>query len=248
MAGASGYLGQGAGEIIAGLGKEEHADIVRMLWPTGVPQDELQVAANKPVHLTELDRRGSSCPVLFAWNGTKYDFVTDVIGAAVMGHWMSPTRRNQSDADEWVKVEGSQLQARNGTLSLRFGEPMEEINYIDQLRLVAIDHPEGTEVYPDERFLEARPFARGTPMLASVGSHLPRAARGDHGEDVLPLLAHRDHQYVRDFENISYAGFAKPHSLTLDLGAWSPGSPAAPVPQRLCRVLQREFDVCGMAG
>jgi hypothetical protein len=225
VAGASGYMGQGATEIIAGLGQETQAEIVRMLWPTGVPQDELDVSALKPVAMTELDRRGSSCPVLFAWDGTKYEFVTDVIGAAVVGHWISPTRRNQSDSDEWVKVDGAKLRARNGRLSLRFGEPMEEINYIDQLRLVAVDHPEGTEVYPDERFLDAPPFASGKAVLASSGRHLPVGAWGDKGEDVLPLLAKNDHEYVRDFENLNYAGFAKRHDLTLDLGEWSADRP-----------------------
>ena len=225
VVGASGYLGQGPTEIIAGLGQEDHVDVVRMLWPTGVPQDELDVSATKPVSLTELDRRGSSCPVLFAWDGKKYQFVTDVIGAAVVGHWISPTTRNESDSDEWIKVDGSMLRSHHGTLSLRFGEPMEEINYIDQLRLVAVDHPEGTEVYPDERFLSERPFAKGSPVLASTQRHLPVGAWGDHGEDVLPLLAHRDHEYVRDFKNLSYAGFANEHTLTLDLGAWSPERP-----------------------
>ncbi|HTF62433.1 MAG TPA: hypothetical protein VK638_06930 [Edaphobacter sp.] len=67
-----------------------------MLWPTGVPQDEIDVAAGKLL-LQELDRRGSSCPVLFAWDGKKYQFVSDVIGAAVVGHWMSPSNRNESD-------------------------------------------------------------------------------------------------------------------------------------------------------
>ncbi len=44
-------------------------------------------------------------------------------------------------------------------MSLRFGEPMEEVNFIDQVRLVAIDHPEGTNVFPNERFLSETPFA-----------------------------------------------------------------------------------------
>jgi len=196
-----------------------------MLWPTGVPQDELDVSAVKPVAMTELDRRGSSCPVLFAWDGKKYQFVTDVIGAAVVGHWISPTTRNESDSDEWIKVDGSMLRSHHGTLSLRFGEPMEEINYIDQLRLVAVDHPEGTEVYPDERFLSERPFANGSAVLASTRRHLPEGAWGDRGEDVLPLIAHRDHEYVRDFKNMCYAGFANEHALTLNLGAWSPERP-----------------------
>jgi len=83
---------------------------------------------------------------------------------------------------------------------------MEEINYIDQLRLVAIDHPEGTEVYPDERFLSEKPFASGEQIIASRETHLPAGAWNDNGEDVLPLLAKSDHKYVRDFKNLGYAG------------------------------------------
>ena len=46
--GGAGYLSQGPPEILAGLGKNTNADIVRMLWPTGVLQDEIDVAVNKP--------------------------------------------------------------------------------------------------------------------------------------------------------------------------------------------------------
>jgi hypothetical protein len=196
-----------------------------MVWPTGVPQDEIDVSANKPLVLQELDRRGSSCPVLFAWDGKKYQFVSDVIGAAVVGHWISPSARNANDPDEWIKVDGSMLKPSNGRLSLRFGEPMEEANYVDELRLVAIDHPEGTEVYPDERFLSEKPFASGLPVIASPGTHLPARAWGDKGEDVLGPLTKTDHEYVRDFTNLAYGGFANRHTLTLDLGPWSAQHP-----------------------
>jgi len=225
VAGGSGYLSQGSPEILVGLGQADKADVVRMLWPTGVPQDELDVAAGKPVTLTELDRRGSSCPVLFAWDGSKYQFVTDVIGAGVIGHWISPVSTNHADSDEWIKVDGSQLKARDGLFSLRFGEPMEEINYIDQLRLVAVDHPEGTEVYPDERFLDDPPFASGATVIASSSRRLPAGAWDDSGRDVLPLLTARDHEFVHNFTNLSYAGYANMHSLTLDLGTWSGQNP-----------------------
>ena len=114
VVGASGYLSQGANEILVGLGQNQRADIVRMLWPTGVLQDELDVALDKPVSFTELDRRGSSCPTLFAWNGKKYEFVSDVIGAAVIGHWISPTEKNTADPDEWLKIDGRQLQPKAG--------------------------------------------------------------------------------------------------------------------------------------
>ena len=222
--GGAGYLSQGPPEILAGLGSADHADIVRMFWPTGVLQDEIEVAANKPVTFTEIDRRGSSCPTLFVWNGQKYEFISDVIGAGVIGHWISPTAKNTPDPDEWIKVDGSKLKARDGYFSVRFGEPMEEVNFIDQLRLVAIDHPGGTDVYPDERFLDEPPFASGTPVLTSH-PHAPAGAWDDHGHDVLTLLSARDHQYVRDFTNLSFAGFANMHSLTLDLGAWAAQNP-----------------------
>jgi len=224
ISGGSGYLSQGSSEILAGLGSHTNADIVRMLWPTGVIQDELDIAADKPVSFSEIDRRGSSCPTLFAWNGEKYGFISDVIGAAVIGHWVSPTEKNIADTDEWVKIEGSQLRAKNGKLSFRFGEPMEEVNFLDQVRLVAIDHPAGTEVYPNERFLSAPPFPE-TRTIISTSAHVPAGAWDDKRDNVLDLLRERDHRYVKDFTNMKFAGYANMHSLTLDLGEWNPSSP-----------------------
>jgi tetratricopeptide (TPR) repeat protein len=224
VAGGAGYLSQGPPEILAGLGKNTNADIVRMLWPTGVLQDEIDVAVNKPASFLELDRRGSSCPTLFAWNGERYEFITDVIGAGVIGHWISPTSKNTPDPDEWVKIDGSKLRAKYGYLSVRFGEPMEEVNYIDQLRMVAVDHPADVDVYPDERFLDNPPFASGK-TVATSRPHPSAGAWDDHGHDVRQLLSARDHQYVRDFTNLPYAGFANTHTLTLDLGKWTPQNP-----------------------
>ena len=224
VAGGAGYLSQGPPEILAGLGQNTNADIVRMLWPTGVLQDEIDVAVNKPVSFLELDRRGSSCPTLFAWNGEKYEFITDVIGAGVIGHWISPTSKNTPDPEEWVKIDGSKLRAKDGYMSVRFGEPMEEVNYIDQLRMVAVDHPADIDVYPDERFLDHPPFASGK-TVATSWPHPPAGAWDNQGRDVRQLLSARDHQYVRDFTNLPYAGFANTHSLTLDLGTWTPQNP-----------------------
>ena len=211
-------------DILAGLGVADQADILRLLWPTGVPQDEIDIPANKRLVLTELDRRGSSCPTLFAWNGRKFDFISDVIGAGVVGHWTSPVERNIADPDEWIKIDGTRLKAQNSRLSLRFGEPMEEVNFVDQVRLVAVDHPKGTDVFPNEGFLSEPPFAEAKTILSQV-AHAPTGAWDDHGNDVLPLLRSVDHTYVKDFRNLSYAGFTNTHTLTLDLGAWTPEKP-----------------------
>ena len=224
IAGASGYLSQGPPEVLVGLGDTEGIDLLRLLWPTGVPQDEINVARKPVVEYTEADRRGSSCPVLFAWDGKHYALVTDTIGAAVVGHWFTPWRRNIPDPDEWIKVQGSQLVEANGRLSLRFAEPMEEVNYIDQLRLRAIDHPEGMEVYPDERFLDEPPFASGGVVVSSA-SRLPAGAWDNEGHDVLDLLTARDHRFVSDFTKLPYDGFANLHSLELELSPAQSSNP-----------------------
>ena len=174
--------------------------------------------------MKEADRRGSSCPVLFAWDGHKYKLITDVIGAAVLGHWFTPTRRNTPNPGEWIKVDGEQVAPINGKLSLRFIEPMEEVNYIDQLRLVAVDHPENVEVNPDERFLDDPPFASGR-VVASEGARLPAGAWDGDGHNVLDELRQRDHKFVGGFTPSPYDGFANVHTLTLDLGDVQPGAP-----------------------
>ena len=224
LAGASGYQTQGPQQLLVGLGKAEGIDLLRMLWPTGVLQDEIDLPHTPVIAMKEADRRGSSCPVLFAWDGHKYKMVTDVIGAAVVGHWFTPTRRNIPNDGEWIKVDGAQLAGVNGKLSLRFIEPMEEVNYIDQLRLVAVDHPENVEVNPDERFLDDPPFASGR-VVATADAHLPKGAWDGEGRDVLKELSLRDHQFASGFTPLPYDGFAKLHTLTLDLGEVKAGAP-----------------------
>jgi len=224
VAGASGYLGQNAAPILAGLGAEKNAEVVRLLWPTGVPQDEINLAAKKVQTIAELDRRGSSCPILFSWNGHEYEFIADMIGPGVVGHWVAPGERDVPDPDEYLKVSAHSVKPRNGMLSFRFMEPMEETVYLDQVRLLAIDHPSAYEVFPNERFVSAPPFPEFR-VIASKNAHLPVGAWDDHGHDVLALVAKADRKYVTDFEDLPFAGFAKLHWLELDLGAWDAQKP-----------------------
>jgi len=224
LAGASGYQTQAPPQILVGLGQAPGVDLLRILWPTGVLQDEIDLPEQQVIAMKEVDRRGSSCPVLFAWDGRRYKFVTDVIGAAVVGHWFTPTRRNTPNSGEWVKIDGANVALVAGKLSVRFMEPMEEVNYIDQLRMVAVDHPEDVEVNPDERFLDDPPFASGR-VVASEGTHLPVGTWDGEGHDVLVRLSRRDHVFASGFTALPYDGFANLHALTLDLGEVKANTP-----------------------
>jgi hypothetical protein len=103
-------------------------------------------------------------------------------------------------------------------------EPMEEVNYIDQLRLVAVDHPETVDVNPDERFLDDPPFASGR-VVATEGARLPLGAWDGEGHDVLDQVSHRDHKFASGFTASPYDGFTNLHALTLDLGATKQDAP-----------------------
>ena len=220
--GSNGYLGQNSTDIVVGLGDSKEADIVRMLWPTGVLQDEIQVAGDKKQDFLEIDRRGSSCPTLFVWNGERYEFVADMLGAGVVGHWVGPHRRDIPRPVEYIKVNRDSVHEKNGKLSFRFMEPLEEAVYLDQVRLLAIDHPANVDVYPNEYFASNPPYPP-FKVVVSRDARPPAAAWDDHRHDALPdLLAHR---YFGDFALTQFLGFAKPHSLTLDLGKPYDGGP-----------------------
>src|SRR6266480_5117952 len=215
IAGSSGYLGQNSTLINVGLGQAKEADVVRMLWPTGVVQDEIEVAGMREQAYNEIDRRGSSCPTLFVWDGQRYELVSDMLGAGVVGHWVGPGQRNIPRPTEYVIIDRSAIREKDGKLSFRLMEPMEEVVYLDQVRLLAVDHPSDYEVYPNEYFASNPPY----PPFKVVASRNPRPPAGawdDHGHDLLPDL--RAHRYIGDFELLPFKGFTKLHSLELDLG------------------------------
>jgi len=218
---SSGYLGQNGPEILVGLGDVKEADIVRLLWPTGVLQDEVQLAADRSHQVAENDRRGSSCPILFAWNGARYEFISDLIGPGIVGHWVAPGERNTPDPTEYVKVSGHSLRAQQGRLSLRLQEPMEEVVYLDQVRLIAVDHPSDVEIYPNERFASAPPFP-DFQVIASRRARLPVGAWDDRGRDLRSELRAPDRSYVTGFRSLPFTGFAELHGIELELGAWDP--------------------------
>ena len=244
--GSNGYLGQNSPYLTVGLGDAKEADIVRMMWPTGVLQDEIQVAGDKQQDFLEVDRRGSSCPTLFAWNGQRYEFVADMLGAGVVGHWIGPGQRDIPRPVEYIKIDRNLVREKKNphfsqsrgevghprdmghptsirpTLSFRFMEPLEEVVYLDQVRLLAVDHPAAIDVYPNEYFASNPPYPE-FKVVVSRDARPPVGAWDEHGHDVLPdLLAHR---YFGDFAVTRFLGFAQTHSLTLDLGEPYHGGP-----------------------
>ena len=116
-----------------------------------------------------------------------------------------------------IRVDGDNVRARDGRLSFRLSEPMEELVYLDQVRLLAVDHPADVDVYPNEYFASGPPFP-SFEVIASRDARLPAGAWDETGRDVLPDLIEQDRRYVAGFDSLPFHGLARTHSLELDLG------------------------------
>jgi len=222
IAGSNGYLGQNSTDIVVGLGDAKEADIVRMTWPTGVLQDEINVAGDRQQNFLEMDRRGSSCPTLFVWNGERYELVGDMLGAGVVGHWVGSGQRDVPRPVEYIKIDRNAIREKEGKLSFRFMEPLEEAVYLDQVRVLSVDHPAELEVYPNEYFASTPPYPP-FKVVVSRDARPPAGAWDEHGHNVLPDL--QAHRYIGDFALTHFQGFATPHSVMLDLGEPYRGGP-----------------------
>ena len=147
-----------------------------------------------------------------------------MIGAAVIGHWVSPVARNNADPDEWIKVEGSSFARAEGYLSLRFGEPMEEVNYIDQVAPGGRGSSRGhRSVSQRAHFSMKRPFAAGRDVLTRMRTRPP--GHGTTGPRRERAAEHAGSRYVRDFQASELCGLRNQHTLTLDLGQWTAANP-----------------------
>ena len=218
MGGAGGF-NQSHLCAVFGLGGARQADYVHILWPDGVAQVELALPAGGQCQkVAELQRKISSCPVLFAWNGQRFGFITDFAGVGGLGYFVAPGVSAPPQVLEHVKIEPEQLQLRDGAYELRITEPMEETAYIDRLELRAVDHPANQAVFPDERLA-----VNGPPptheLLVVEKPGFPVRALDPSGRDCTENLARVDRVYAYEPPlDRRYFGFCQRHTLELDFG------------------------------
>ncbi|MCS6861780.1 MAG: FG-GAP-like repeat-containing protein [Abditibacteriales bacterium] len=219
MAGG-GYLSCHNAELLFGIGERLRVDFVRAIFPSGIRAAQITLANNR-IALNEPMGEPPSCPYLYFWNGERFEFLCDVLAAGTIGELVSPTAYLNLPPFEPVKVDGAKLQPKDGAYRFSLVNQLPEVDYIEQARLVAVDHPADVEVYPDNR-LTGRPRPPVLRIFAVRDIRLPRAATDDAGRDVLSLIARKDRRYHTDVQPLRWRGFARRHTLTLDLGDLTP--------------------------
>jgi Tfp pilus assembly protein PilF len=202
-----------------GLGQRLKADVVRIVWTNGVPQNLFYPGSDQD--LIEEQTLKGSCAFLYTWNGSEYTFVTDMMWRSALGMPLGimggSTAYAFADASrEYLKIPGEMLKARDGVYSLQITEELWETSYFDQARLLAIDHPDSVDIYVDERFVPP-PFPP-LHIYKVAKKHLPKSATDDRGNDLLPLLRKKDDVYIANLKPAKYQGVTEMHDLILDLG------------------------------
>jgi tetratricopeptide (TPR) repeat protein len=205
-------------DFIFGLGKRQQPDAVRVIWPAGIVQAETEFPAKRggflSLNVTELDRKPSSCPYLYSWNGQRFEFVTDFMGGGEIGYLEEPGVYNTPDPDEYVRIRADQLREKDGRFELRVTNELEESMFVDRLRLIAIDHPRDVLIFPNEGMSNPpKPFK----LFATADARPPLTVVDDKGNDVLDLVARMDRRWPSEFAVDRIRGYAADHTLTMRL-------------------------------
>ena len=202
-----------------GLGDHPQVDVARIIWPNGVPQGEFELKADQEILARQ--RLKGSCPWLFAWDGHRMTFVKDGSpwSAALGLHINAEKVAGIQQTEEWFKIPGGVLKPHDGYYDLRVTGELWETYYIDHYSLMVIDHPEGSEIYTDER------FAVPAPALKIYTTSEPRpfaSARDDCGKDVSAVVRDLDRTYLDTFGRGPYQGLTRDHWVELELPADAP--------------------------
>ena len=205
---------------LIGLDGRLKADVVRVYWPNGVPQDLYFPGTDQD--LVEEQTLKGSCPMLYVWDGDGFEFVGDMMWKSALGMPLGILGGGQRayapafPSQEYRRLPDGVLQPLDGEYVMQITEELWETIYVDGVNLVAVDHPSEIDVYVNEAFIPPAPIDL---ELWRVGErHAPVSAMDESGRDHRDALAERDFDYVSAFRPGRFQGIAEPHELILDLG------------------------------
>ena len=196
-------------------------------------------ASKGRMELVELDRKPSSCPYLYAWNGARFDFVTDFLGGGEMGYQLAPgvyshagPGRVRADRPRPPRPARGPLRAARDQRARGGAVPRPPA--------AAGDRPSrGRAGLPRRGHDGRRRSATGSWRLRDPLT--PRAVDDRGPRRHASACAGLDRVFADELPNERIRGYAKPHALTLDLSGLPRDAHAAPA-HRLdrLRLLERQ--------
>ncbi|MBE9509753.1 MAG: VCBS repeat-containing protein [Bacteroidetes bacterium] len=208
-----------------GLGPRAKADVIRILWTNGVPQNMFFPETDQ--NLVEEQMLKGSCPFLYSWNGEEYEFVKDIMWRSALGMPLGimgeqeATKYACSDASvDYIKIPGESLKLKNGKYSIQITDELWETIYFDKVQLIVLDFPDSIDVFVDERFTP--PASPGYKVYQVREKHIPVSAINKNGINLLPFISEKDDKYVSNFKPGKYQGVTEMTDLILNLDKTDP--------------------------
>ena len=214
--------------VEVGVGRHQKLDSFLVHWFNWAQGSaEVPVNCQEPLLALELTIQEGSCPYLFAWNGKKFRFITDFLGSAPLGLPVAAGRYIEADPEEWIWVGNEQsFQPKDGALQIRITEELREVLYLDEAKLVIVDHDPDTKVHTTDKLRPTKPYPPGK-LITLHHDHPLRRAEDFDGRDVTSALRSLDGQRVSppELRTPQLRGLAKPHGWTLDFGSLDVNAP-----------------------
>jgi Flp pilus assembly protein TadD len=207
--------------IEIGVGKHEKLESMTVHWfNLGANSIDVPVDPLTQLPVIELILPEGSCPYMYVWDGQRFRFVTDLLGAAPIGLPVADGIYIEADPEEYAWIgDETNFVPRDGYYVVQITEELREVLYLDEAKLVVADHPAGTEVHPTDKLLPRGPFPKG--RLMTVWNERPlQGAVTLSGRDVTEELRAVDGRRVSpDKLRIpQQRGMAEPHGVILDYG------------------------------
>ncbi len=202
-----------------GLGEYEEAEMLRIIWPNGSVQAEFAELGMGSTIFNEQVLKGS-CPWLFTNDGEQIQFITDALWRAPLGLRINALETaGVTQTLDRVRIPSGLLRETDGIYDVRITAELWETHFFDYVGLVAVDHPEDTEMFIDERFvfpapdLSARLLSKPKPVAKVTDKH---------GNDLTQTLSQPDADYVAPFRKTSFQGLVHPHYIEIEIGDDAP--------------------------
>ncbi len=202
-----------------GLGQRLKADVVRIVFTNGVPQNIFTPGTDQDIIEQQILK--GSCPFLYTWNGREFQFATDILWRSALGMPTgimggNTTYAPASPAEDYIRIPDNLLKVKDGKYQIRITGELWETPYFDEVKLMVVDHPKTVEALIDEKF--GPPPADPLPIYSINKKHAPASATDGAGNDLLETLLAADSNYVSPGMPARYQGLTQAHDLILTAG------------------------------
>jgi hypothetical protein len=203
-------------------------DSIQTLWMNGVARNEIGVmVANEPIRISIYEFiRTSSCPFLYAWVDGAWQFLTDLLGTAPLNVSVARGVPMPPDPDQVVVLGPAEKYALKGAASkdgsevvkLLITSELREAVYLDEARVLAVDHPVGSTVFSRDR--TAMTGTDGPQFAVGRDPIRLRSAVGSDGVDRTQALADEDGVFAEPGRLLPppAVGMTEPLSIEFEFG------------------------------